>query len=164
MAFFRTLMSYLKKTNRSYYPSGYSVIYIGLYILSYIFQNINLLSENKLKKDLTRIIIMPKVFQVKRTINKGNKMKHTKGKWIASHISEFEIDIIDENGRTISTITNWNEQEANANLIASAPDMLEVLKKLIVARTEDIFDRMLLGNTKHLDIIQKVIARAEGGA
>ena len=92
-------------------------------------------------------------------------MKHTKGKWIASHISEFEIDIIDEKHRkTLATVTDWNEQEANANLIASAPDMLEVLKKLIVARTEDIFDRMLLGNTKHLDIIQKVIARAEGGA
>ena len=61
----RTLMSYLKKTNRSYYPSGYSVIYwviyfelyFWVYILSYIFQNINLLSENKLKKDLTCIII-----------------------------------------------------------------------------------------------------------
>ena len=24
-------------------------------------------------------------------------MKHTKGKWTASHISEFEFDIIDEN-------------------------------------------------------------------
>ena len=76
-------MSYLKKTNRSCYPSGYSVIYwviyfelyFWVYIFSYIFQNINLLSENKLKKDLTRIIIMPKVFQVKRTKNKGNKMK-----------------------------------------------------------------------------------------
>ena len=53
----------------------FGLLYFQLYILSYILKNINLLSENKLKKDLTRIIIMPKVFQVKRTKNKENKMK-----------------------------------------------------------------------------------------
>jgi len=56
----------------------FGLLYFQLYILSYILKNINLLSENKLKKDLTRIIIMPKVFQVKRTKNKENKMKNNK--------------------------------------------------------------------------------------
>jgi len=32
-------------------------LYFQLYIARYILKNINLLSENKLKKDLTRIII-----------------------------------------------------------------------------------------------------------
>ena len=93
-------------------------------------------------------------------------MKHTKGKWTSSHISEFEFDIIDENGRTISTVTNWNEQEANANLIASAPELLDL------ARMER--DKHLFGEQKFKEIhgigwneIKKIrenlIAKAEGG-
>ena len=35
----------------------FGLLYFQLYILSYILKNINLLSENKLKKDLTCIII-----------------------------------------------------------------------------------------------------------
>ena len=84
-------------------------------------------------------------------------MKHTKGKWTASHISEFEFDIIDENGRTISTVTNWNEQEANANLIASAPEMLKALKdSLFVLREYRIEE-------SRQNELWDLIAKAEGG-
>ena len=84
-------------------------------------------------------------------------MKHTKGKWTASHISEFEFDIIDENGRTISTVTNWNEQEANANLIASAPEMLKALKdSLFVLREYRIEE-------SRQNELWALIAKAEGG-
>ena len=84
-------------------------------------------------------------------------MKHTKGKWTASHISEFEFDIIDENGRTISTVTNWNEQEANANLIASAPEMLKALKdSLFVLREHRIEE-------SRQNELWDLIAKAEGG-
>ena len=93
-------------------------------------------------------------------------MKHTKGKWTASHISEFEFDIIDENGRTISTVTNWNEQEANASLIASAPELLDL------ARMER--DKHIFGESKFIKkygmkwneikkIRENLIAKAEGG-
>ena len=84
-------------------------------------------------------------------------MKHTKGKWTSSHISEFEFDIIDENGRTISTVTNWNEQEANANLIASAPEMLKALKdSLFVLREYRIEE-------SRQNELWDLIAKAEGG-
>jgi len=84
-------------------------------------------------------------------------MKHTKGKWTSSHISEFEFDIIDENGRTISTVTNWNEQEANANLIASAPEMLKALKdSLFVLREHRIEE-------SRQNELWDLIAKAEGG-
>jgi|GEM_PF-4616068 len=56
-------------------------------------------------------------------------MKHTKGKWTAVK-GEYGLDI-DANEGTIATIyANDGEAKANANLIASAPDMLEMLKKL----------------------------------
>ena len=87
-------------------------------------------------------------------------MKHTKGKWTASHISEFEFDIIDENGRTISTVTNWKEQEANASLIASAPELIEALQSI-----NDL--KVNLGwqdwAKKVGRIAREAIAKAEGG-
>jgi len=94
-------------------------------------------------------------------------MKHTKGKWIASHISEFEIDIIDEKHRkTLATVTDWNEQEANAILIALAPEMLDL------ARMER--DKHIFGESKFIKkygikwheikkMRENLIAKAEGG-
>tara|TARA_R110000824_G_scaffold395045_1_gene595305 strand:+ start:521 stop:760 length:240 start_codon:yes stop_codon:yes gene_type:complete len=56
-------------------------------------------------------------------------MKHTKGKWGIGK-GEFGLDINNGEG-TIGTIYGDDtEAKANANLIASAPDMLEMLKKL----------------------------------
>tara|TARA_Y100000310_G_C20275585_1_gene620060 strand:- start:25 stop:294 length:270 start_codon:yes stop_codon:yes gene_type:complete len=87
-------------------------------------------------------------------------MKHTKGKWsvVTYDGDKFRVQ---QNFKTIAWVNALEEIQvsegmANAKLVASAPDMLEVLKKL-----EDVFDRMRWGKTKYLDIIQKVIARAE---
>ena len=56
-------------------------------------------------------------------------MKHTTGKWGIGK-GEFGLDINNGEG-TIGTIYGDDtEAKANANLIASAPDMLEMLKKL----------------------------------
>ena len=67
-------------------------------------------------------------------------MKHTSGNWIVSQVSEFEIDVIDEkHKKTIATVIDWNEQRANANLIASAPELLAFTQKWIAFRNgEDI--------------------------
>lgn len=54
-------------------------------------------------------------------------MKHTKGPWVVKriHATEFHID---EAGQCVLT------NEANAQLIAAAPDMLEALE--LVAESE----------------------------
>ena len=94
-------------------------------------------------------------------------MKHTKGKWTASHISEFEFDIIDENGRTISTVTNWNEQEANASLIASAPELIEALQSINDLKVNLGFPnrqaQLVDWARKVGRIAKEAIAKAEGG-
>ena len=94
-------------------------------------------------------------------------MKHTKGKWTSSHISEFEIDIIDEKHRkTLATVTDWNEQEANANLIASAPELLDMAR---MERDKHIFGEQKfkeihgIGWNEIKKIRENLIAKAEGG-
>ena len=56
-------------------------------------------------------------------------MKHTKGNWYASEGQIYP----EETGKTLALIPYYDkddkEQEANANLIAAAPDMLKALKK-----------------------------------
>ena len=63
-------------------------------------------------------------------------MKHTKGKWTTVK-GEYVLDI-DANEGTIATIyANDGEAKANANLIASAPEMLSVLKEYVDAEDRD---------------------------
>ena len=99
-------------------------------------------------------------------------MKHTEGQWVVQNphyktgvrvskkITKGSAGKIHYQYASIADITKGEydgEQDANAKLIALAPEMLDVLKKL-----EDVFDRMRWGKTKYLDMIQKVIAKAEG--
>ena len=68
-------------------------------------------------------------------------MKHTKGEWFAKEGQIYPI----ETGKTLALIPYYDkddkEQEANAKLIAAAPDMLEALKKAIevIERMSDEF-------------------------
>ena len=93
-------------------------------------------------------------------------MKHTGGKWIVKAQSGMlGVGVVSVHtkvdGKKIFIcdlpVKDVKETKANANLIALAPEMLDVLKKL-----EDVFDRMRWGKTKYLDMIQKVITRTEG--
>ena len=87
-------------------------------------------------------------------------MKHTKGKWTAVK-GEYGLDI-DANEGTIATIyANDGEAKANANLIASAPEMLEMLRIL----RSYIGDRGTYSGYmpfKHWDDLQSLIVKAEG--
>ena len=66
-------------------------------------------------------------------------MKHTQGKWVVltplqTKSGRFIVGIKDKSFHAIATINDkfplHNDGEANANLIAAAPEMLEVLQIL----------------------------------
>jgi len=95
-------------------------------------------------------------------------MKHTKGKWFATeintdkkwiNISSSEKGII---GRTyygdLEPVITKEEAEANAKLIAAAPELLEQLQSIIDGSA---FDKEKGLIWKHrLDEIEKVIKKA----
>lgn len=94
----------------------------------------------------------------------NNKSKHTQGEWIishgANHIPSIGSKILHQ---PIAHLCRVNEEtkgidaeaEANARLIAAAPDMLEALKVLRVEAYKG-------ERTDLLEIIDPVIAKAEG--
>lgn len=61
-----------------------------------------------------------------------SESKHTKGPWIAKKASHGPVDIFDSMGRDVVTVygggVGLEFQEANARLIAAAPEMYEALK------------------------------------
>lgn len=59
-------------------------------------------------------------------------MNYTKGKWSVSTSGnkQFNKCVIAEDGGSICHITNWSEAEANANVIAKVPEMIEALKNV----------------------------------
>ena len=55
-------------------------------------------------------------------------MSHTKGKWEVGHREHYKT--IHSNGIPIANLIG-NDREANARLIAAAPELLEALKEMI---------------------------------
>jgi len=53
-------------------------------------------------------------------------------------------------------------QEANARLIAAAPDLLEALRDMVAVATADNWDRMSTGRQIVLESARAAIAKAEG--
>ena len=87
----------------------------------------------------------------------------TKGKWDVIHGAGIdELDVISENKRNICclfgySVSRWNEQKANARLIAAAPDMYEELIFAMAAlRDGDVCDK------KRADKIEALLARIDG--
>lgn len=90
--------------------------------------------------------------------------KHTKGPWFVSSYDEIETELaVTIDGYTICLLDQSyfdralprKETEANARLIAAAPELLGALKNL-----RDNFDYPPAA----YEIILKAIAKAEGGA
>lgn len=97
----------------------------------------------------------------------SNETKHTPGPWNIGKVSE-EIFATDENGipRTICQRAEDDEfeakpWEANAHLIASAPELLEACKDALesLKRLEDKDGAYRVTNISQL---QQAIAKAEG--
>lgn len=92
----------------------------------------------------------------------NNMPKHTTRNWLdCGPISEKNKTrvIKDENGQLVAIVWDVNA-EANARLIASAPELLEVLKQ-----TEQVFNVGTVDPLQAFVIIEKiksVIAKAEG--
>ena len=99
-------------------------------------------------------------------------MSRTPGPWIRDRESGFDCDVRAANGRKIASVNVQNqpkskegwalrkkENEANARLIASAPELLEALEEIVSAADGD--------GWSHLDAdlrkARAAIAKATGG-
>ncbi len=90
-----------------------------------------------------------------------SEAKHTPGPWMSIGITPHEQIVREENGEVVAFVPHnmsRNEYEANARLIAAAPDMLATLK--------DAQEFLRNGRWKREDgvdnILSSVIAKAEG--
>lgn len=70
------------------------------------------------------------------------KTQHTEGEWIISvnDYEEFEVVLDDSEFGTciIASIEDQQEKEANAKLIAAAPELLEALKDILDFSKDDL--------------------------
>lgn len=101
-------------------------------------------------------------------------MEYTKGEWeVTKWASHPNIHVSVEDGKGFRFIANCGnpkddtlptnpDAEANAHLIAAAPDMYEALKELIdhMTMTKGAFARPTLADVKRM--ADKALAKAEG--
>ena len=75
------------------------------------------------------------------------KNKHTPGEWIASRSGNpnFRTCIVSEDGGSICHVSNWPEFEANAKLIAAAPDLLAVCESI-----EEVYAELMADDSPKL--------------
>jgi hypothetical protein len=107
---------------------------------------------------------------------RSSEMKHTEGQWVVQNphyktgvrvskkITKGSAGKIHYQYASIADITEGEfdgEQEANANLIASAPEMLEELKKAS-GYLKTLSQVKLPSKHWYIKRIEKLIARAEG--
>ena len=92
---------------------------------------------------------------------------HTKGQWVASEGFPSDVWHVDMPGRAFSVSVSRHEDDwempveevqANAHLIAAAPDLLDALQSLLSAFDSDFHDLMLAKLQA-----QAAIAKAKGG-
>lgn len=99
-----------------------------------------------------------------------NTQKHTQGPWGRNIAPAWKYPIIfaGQNTHVAKLITNElpeSEQEANARLIASAPDLLEALKGLMQRAVKDAEKYAQNGNEPiwaYISDASDAIAKAEG--
>ena len=88
---------------------------------------------------------------------------HTPGPWKSvKGARPTRPDIVADCGLICSLEYGPDEGEANARLIAAAPDLLEALNRLVCGFTENIDGEELYGDW--IQIAEEAIAKAEGRA
>lgn len=97
--------------------------------------------------------------------------KHTPGPWVAVKYPDTKAHTVWANGVSSLASVKHNQphtQEANAHLIAAAPEMLEALKALIDAFEPYVLDEtdadVRERNVAHLIEARAAIRKATGGA
>lgn len=99
--------------------------------------------------------------------------KHTPGPWLRDRESGFDCDVRAANGRKIASVNVQNapkskkgwlsrqkENEANARLIAAAPDLLNALAEIVAAADGDGWKALDAG----FNNARTAIAKATGEA
>jgi hypothetical protein len=95
-----------------------------------------------------------------------SEFKGSKGPWLISDGSEKWNRIVDVNGDLITTcFAMQNEDDANARLIAAAPELLEALQdaeKALFAALDNAFGEELANGNRELIQARAAIAKALG--
>ena len=83
-------------------------------------------------------------------------MEHTKGEWKYRKDTRYH-NVVNESGGTIVQCGTLDSSEANAHLIAAAPDMYEALKELV-----SDFKQGAMPNFDEIPEFEAILAKAEG--
>jgi hypothetical protein len=100
------------------------------------------------------------------------KTKHTQGKWIVGHTERAEDsfndpdtiiqEITEQDGSFIACVNDRHEAEANARLIASAPELLEACKNALQCLNDYELDYPKCDRAR-FEFLQQAIEKAERG-
>ena len=89
------------------------------------------------------------------------KTKHTRGKWFERQVpgDQRRFTVLTDFGSSTQSICHLyhrkGETEANANLIAAAPEMLEALHNLVNAASGDTIENLKIALADAKNIIKK---------
>ena len=84
-----------------------------------------------------------------------SEAKFTKGQWRHTNSASGRHQISGESGKQICAMWNCKERDANAALIAAAPEMYEMLEKLSMQLT-------CINAHKAVDEIERLLKKARG--
>lgn len=91
---------------------------------------------------------------------------HTDGPWKANPAHSGIWDVLDSRGRDIVTVygggVDPKSREANAKIIAAAPEMLEALKECALQIAQTCNRKLTHGEESALDLARAAITKAEG--
>lgn len=96
-------------------------------------------------------------------MNHEKQAKHTPGPWkVCGHDVAGDYDHFKEGVRVaISTICEKEERDANARLIASAPELLDALQSLLDCPDLNL-DRLEDDTIKAIELAENAIKKAKG--
>lgn len=94
-----------------------------------------------------------------------NKSKPTAGPWEVTE-SGNDIEVMQEDGKSVATIISEPEQMANAHLIAAAPELLEAAKMALstLKRVQEEEDGHLAMPWVEVQKLESSIDKAQGRA
>jgi len=98
-------------------------------------------------------------------------MKHTPGPWFyeVEQMNGYSFNVVDDFQTQVAEVARWNEEdapelleqsEANAQLIAAAPEMLALLKTLL--ENCALINKTGLDKTRYRQAVKALINKIEG--